>query len=116
MAQIVKRWTLPDLIQAQIFGIIDGLPEELEELEPLKTIEYEYDLESDNPKAWLKTENYRQKFFYSHIKTILQVFRNSPLYLSPKSSKANAHLLVISTSYKTYGVLTSIKELEEAGG
>ena len=109
----MKRWTLADLIEAQIFGIVTKIPRELQDLEDVLTIEYELDAENDNPKAWLKTANYRQKFFYSHIRTILQVFNKSPLYLSPKSSKANAHLLVISTSYKTYGVLCSVKELSE---
>ena len=109
----MKRWTLPELIEAKIFGIVTKLKPEYRELEPVKTIEYEYDPENNNPSAWLKTDNYRQRFFHSYLRTVLQVFKNVPLYLSPKDSKANAHLLVIPTSYKTYGVLCGIKEPDE---
>ena len=110
----MKRWTLPDLISSQIFGIVKKIPFDEDALEIVETIEYELYSKNNNPKAWLRTENYRHKFFYSHIRTILQVFKKSPLYLSPLSEKAKAHLLVIPTSYMTYGVLSSIKEPEEA--
>ena len=112
----MKRWTLPELIENNMFGIMEKLPCEPEELEPVKTIEYEYT--ADNPKAWVRSEHHEQLFRYPCVLAVLRVFKGAELTLSPQvpsvAKKTKTHLLVVKTSYKTYGVLLGIKKEEEA--
>jgi hypothetical protein len=95
-----------------MFGIIEKLPFDAGELEPVRTIEYEYN--NDNPKAWVRSDNFEQLFRYSPVLTILRVFKGVELTLGPQSSsidgKFKTHFLVVKTSYKTYGVLLGIRK------
>lgn len=110
----MKRWTLPELIDGGIFGIMKKLAFDIEELEPVKTIEYEYN--NDNPWAYLRSEHYEQRFRYSYVLTVMRVFKGVELNLSPQvpsnDGKTKTHFLVVKTSYKTYGVLMGISEKE----
>lgn len=110
----MKRWSLPELIEAQVFGIVanDTLKWTEDDKEQIKTIEYEYG-KNERPFAWVRSENYCQRFDYAQLEAVLRMFKNVPIYLS-KKHRNQTHLLIVTTSTKTLGALSGFTEPKEA--